>query len=34
MGEYFAIEIENDSEMIEAKSVIMATGIELKRFDK
>lgn len=31
MGEYFAIEIENDSEMIEAKSVIMATGIELKK---
>ena len=31
MGEYFAIEIENDSEMIEARSVIMATGIELKK---
>ena len=31
MGAYFAIEIENDSEMIEAKSVIMATGIELKK---
>lgn len=31
MGKYFAIEIENDSEMIEARSVIMATGIELKK---
>ena len=31
MGAYFAIEIENDSEMIEARSVIMATGIELKK---
>lgn len=31
MGEYFAIEIENESEMIEARSVIMATGIELKK---
>ena len=31
MGKYFAIEIENESEMIEARSVIMATGIELKK---
>ncbi|MBP2015379.1 NAD(P)/FAD-dependent oxidoreductase [Anaerococcus degeneri] len=31
MGSYFAIEIENESQMIEARSVIMATGIELKK---
>lgn len=31
MGSYFAIEIENENEMIEARSVIMATGIELKK---
>lgn len=34
MGSYFAIEIENENEMIEARTVIMATGIELKRFGK
>ena len=31
MGSYFAIEIENENEMIEARAVIMATGIELKK---
>ena len=31
MGKYFAIEIENESEMLEARTVIMATGIELKK---
>lgn len=31
MGDFFAIEVENESEMIEAKSVIMATGIDLKK---
>lgn len=31
MGSFFAIEVENESEMIEAKSVIMATGIDLKK---
>ncbi len=31
MGSFFAIEVENQSEMIEAKSVIMATGIDLKK---
>ena len=31
MGDFFAIEIENESEMLEARSVIMATGIELKK---
>ncbi|WP_296112716.1 NAD(P)/FAD-dependent oxidoreductase [uncultured Anaerococcus sp.] len=31
MGDYFAIEVENESEMIEAKSVILATGIDLKK---
>lgn len=31
MGSYFAIEIENENEMVEAKAVIMATGIELKK---
>ena len=31
MGSYFAIEIENENEMVEARAVIMATGIELKK---
>lgn len=31
MGDFFAIEVENENEMIEAKSVIMATGIDLKK---
>ena len=31
MGSFFAIEIENESEMVEAKAVIMATGVELKK---
>ena len=31
MGSFFAIEVENQDEMIEAKSVIMATGIDLKK---
>lgn len=31
MGSYFAIEIENENEMVEAKAVIMASGIELKK---
>lgn len=31
MGSFFAIEVENESQMIEAKSVIMATGIDLKK---
>lgn len=31
MGDYFAIEVENESEMIEARSVILATGIDLKK---
>ncbi|WP_311375843.1 NAD(P)/FAD-dependent oxidoreductase [Anaerococcus lactolyticus] len=31
MGDFFAIEIEDESEMLEARSVIMATGIELKK---
>lgn len=31
MGDFFAIEVENESQMIEAKSVIMATGIDLKK---
>ena len=31
MGSFFAIEVENQNEMIEAKSVIMATGIDLKK---
>lgn len=31
MGDFFAIELENKSEMIEAKAVIMATGLELKK---
>lgn len=31
MGKYFALEIENEDTMIEASSVIIATGIELAR---
>lgn len=31
MGKYFALEIENEDMMIEASSVIIATGIELAR---
>lgn len=31
MGSHFAIEIENENEMVEARAVIMATGIELKK---
>lgn len=31
MGSYFAIEIENESQMVEARAVIMASGIELKK---
>lgn len=31
MGSFFAIEVENQDEMIEAKTVIMTTGIDLKK---
>lgn len=31
MGDEFFIEVENEEEMIKAKSVIMATGVELKK---
>lgn len=31
MGDFFAIEIENEIDMVEARSVILATGIELKK---
>lgn len=31
MGDFFAIEIENQIDMVEARSVILATGIELKK---
>lgn len=31
MGTYFAIEIENQNEMVEAKSVILASGMDLKK---
>ena len=31
MGDFFAIEIENEIEMVEARSVILASGIELKK---
>lgn len=31
MGSFFAIEVENQDEMIEAKSVIIAPGIDLKK---
>ena len=31
MGDFFAIEVENENEMVEAKAVIMAAGIDLKK---